>query len=52
MYELYRNSLTQHFESLQSNVSTNMRIEYRDIINKSSSCVESVVKVYNNTVEH
>ena len=51
MYELYRNSLTQHFESLQSNVSTNMRIEYRDIINKSSSCVESVVNVYNDTVD-
>lgn len=47
MYELYRNSLTQHFETLQSHESTNMKIEYRDIIDKSNSCVESVVKVYN-----
>ena len=47
MYELYRASLIEHFENLQSLDSDNMNIEYKDITDKSNSFVESVIKVFN-----
>ena len=46
MYELYRASLVEHFENLRSLDSDNMKIEYRDVTDKSDSFVESVIKVF------
>ena len=46
MYELYRSSLIEHFEALQSRDSANLKIECKDITEKSSLCVESVIRVF------
>ena len=46
MYELYRSSLIEHFEALQSHDSANLKIECKDITEKGSLCVESVIRVF------
>ena len=46
MYELYRASLTEQFENLQSLDSDNMKLEYKDITDKSNSFAESVIRVF------
>ena len=45
MYELYRTSLVKHFEALQNTDLGNMKVEYRDITDKTGLCVESLIKV-------
>ena len=45
MYELYRTSLVKHFEALQNTDLANMKVEYRDITDKTGLCVESLIKV-------
>ena len=45
MYELYRTSLVEHFETVQNTDSLNLKIEYKDITDKSNLCVESIIKV-------
>ena len=46
MYELYRNSLCEHFQNLNDNNELNLKVRFKDISDKSGLTVESQLKVY------
>ena len=46
MYELYRNSLIEHFHALNDNSNLNIKVRFEDTTDKTGMVVESLLKVY------
>ena len=46
MYELYRIRLAEHFHALNDDLSLNIKVRFKDCIDKSGMVVESLLKVY------
>lgn len=46
MYELYRNALVEHFETMKNETQKNIKIEYKDCSDKSGATVESQIRIF------
>ena len=49
MYELYRDTLSEHFHRMNDDPDLNVKVSFKDTTEKSGMVVESIIKVHQRT---